>query len=287
MMSSRSTASYDSSFLGRKAKDEQGGLTVLNRTILGLLFLVLFGGLAMAKTETVYIPQIGYGDGFETTFSFMNFSATTNRVEIRAFSPEGDPAELLRRAGSPFEDESAAAVIGVEVAGFGSAVAQTLSDSFQLGYAEIDSDFDEDFGIELVFRRFSGSRLITSTSILPLPASTAFSFLAFSDSFARTGLALVNPKENESEAEVTMLLYDNLGLLRGTAEVTLQSGHRFSQFIDESTPAADLFPEIAGEEFSGTIEVRSDVPVAVAILRTEGAEFLFTTQTVQQARDVD
>jgi hypothetical protein len=244
--------------------------------------------MGLAETETVYIPQIGYGDGFETTFSFMNFSATTNRVEIRAFGPDGNPAELLLRNGSPFEGESAAEVIGVEVAGFGSAVAETFSDSFQVGYAEIESDFDEGFGLELVFRRFGANdRLITSTSILPQPTSTAFSFLAFSDSFARTGVALVNPAANGSAAEVTMLLYDSFGNLLDTAEVTVQSGHRFSQFIDESTPAADLFPEIAAEEFSGTIEVRSDVPVAVTIIRTEGAEFLFTTQTVQQARDVD
>jgi hypothetical protein len=263
---------------------------VLIRVIYGILILTLCGGLGFAETETVYIPQIGYGDGFETTFSFMNFSATTNRVEIRAFDPEGAPAELLRKDGSPIGGNTSASpaeVIGVEVAGFGSAVAETLSDSFQVGYAEIDSDLGEDFGLELVFRRFDGDDLITSTSILPQPTSTAFSFLAFSDSFARTGVALVNPAANGSEANVTMILYDNFGNLRGTAEVTLQSGHRFSQFIDESTQAADLFPEIAGEEFSGTVEVRSDVPVAVTIIRTEGAQFLFTTQTVQEARNVD
>ena len=261
---------------------------MLIRIIYAILVLTFFCGLGLAETETVYVPQIGFGDGFETTFSFMNFSATTNRVEIRAFDPEGVPAELLLRRGSPFEDESAAEVVGVEVAGFGSAIAETFSDSFQVGYAEIESDFGEDFGLELVFRRFGANdRLITSTSILPQPTSTAFSFLAYSDSFARTGVALVNPAANNAAATVNMILYDSLGDLVGTAEVVLQSGHRFSQFIDESTPAADLFPEIASEDFSGTIEVRSDIPVAVTIIRTEGAEFLFTTQTVQQARAVD
>jgi len=245
-------------------------------------------GLCLAETETVYIPQIGYGDGFEPTFSFMNLSSTTNRVEIRAFDPQGAPAKLLLRGGSPFEDASAVEVVGVEVAGFGSATAETFSDGFQVGYAEIESDFGEDFGLELVFRRFgANNRLITSTSILPQPTSQAFSFLAFSDLFARTGVALVNPADNETAANVTMELYDSLGNLRGTASVVLQAGHRFSQFIDEATPAADLFPEIAAEQFSGTIEVRSDVPVAVTIIRTEGTEFLFTTQTVQQARKVD
>jgi hypothetical protein len=260
---------------------------VLIRIIFGILILTLCNGLGLAETETVYIPQIGYGDGFETTFSFINSSATTSRVEIRAFDAEGAPAKLLRKGGSPFEDTVAAEEIGVEIAGFGSATAETFSDSFQVGYAEVDLNFGEGFGLELVFRRFDGSRLITSTSILPQPTSKAFSFLAFSDSFARTGVALVNPAANDTAAEVTMTLFDNLGNLRGTAEVTLQSGHRFSQFIDEATPAADLFPEIAAEEFSGTIEVRSHVPVAVTIIRTEGAEFLFTTQTVQQARNVN
>jgi hypothetical protein len=261
---------------------------VLKKIVYNTLVFTLLTGLGLAANNTVYIPQIGFGEGLETTFTFLNFSATTNRLEIRAYDSDGNEVDLLYRPGSPFEDEIAVDTLGVEVAGFGSAEAVTFSDVFSVGYAEIESDLSEPFGVEVVFRRVSPTgALLTSTSILPQPLSKAFSFLAFSDSFARTGVALVNPADNAQSANVTLTLLDRFGGEKGKAVVVLSPGAKFSQFIDEASAQAVLFPELQQEQFSGTIEVRADVPVAVAILRTEGPQFFFTTQTVQQPRNTD
>lgn len=254
-----------------------------------LLILSLFFGPGMAQGTTILVPQIGDGSGFMTEFNFVNFSSTTNRVEVRAYDNNGAPLSILSSQASPFEGQQAVDVRGMEIAGFGSAQLQTFSenrDQVKIGYAEITSTFDEPFGVEAVFRRMSPvGALITSASVLPQPLTREFSFLAFSNSFARTGIALVNPQE-EGEIVVTLTLLDRFGTIVGEKTVTLPPRGKIVQFIDESTAAADLFPELAGQSFSGTMEVRASAPVAVTLIKTEGPQFFFTTQTLQAARDI-
>lgn len=244
----------------------------------------------MAQGATVIVPQIGDGSGFMTEFNFVNFSATTNRVEVRAYDNDGNPWSVLSSQASPFEGQQAVDVRGVEIAGFGSSQLQSFSenrDQVKVGYAEITSDFDEPFGVEAVFRRMSpAGALVTSASVLPQPLTREFSFLAFANSFARTGIALVNA-DAENQVDVTLKLLDRFGTVVGEKTLSLAPRAKIVQFIDESTVAADLFPELASQDFSGTMEGRATGPIGVTLIKTEGPQFFFTTQTLQAARDLE
>jgi hypothetical protein len=261
------------------------------RLIYILSVLLFFVGAGFGQSDTVYIPQVGHGQGFETTLTFMNGSVTTNRVAIRTYDGNGDPVNLLLQKKSPIgdptdPDEMAVDSKGIELAGLGTVEVMSLNDNpsgLTLGYAEIEADWGENFSVEAVFRRFQGNILETTTSVLPFPATKAVSFFAFANSFARTGVAILNPAENEEAAEVEFMVYDNLGTLYDTATLDLAEGEKIAQFLDE----AGLFPDLAGGDFTGSCEVRSNVPVALTVIKQEGSQGFFTTQTQQPARNVD
>lgn len=254
-----------------------------NRLFLFLLFAVLLSGTALGQADT-HVAQVGTGQGFETSFNFMNLSSTTSRVSVQVFDNSGDPLPILSLDPGPFGDPFGAAETGLEIAGLGSASLATFPDPDVLvGYAVVQVDQGA-VGFEVVFRRFDGSGvLVTTTSVLPEPLTQAFSFVAFSNSFANSGIALLNPVENGVTANLEVEIYNNQGNLIGIRGVALPPGEKIARFINED----ELFPELAGQQFTGSVEVRSDLPVAVTIIKLEGNQGFFTTQTVQPAREIE
>ena len=262
------------------------------RIIPKLLIPLLFFGAALAQVEVevIYIPQVGHGGGLETVFNFMNGSNMLNRVTLETYDNAGEPANLLLRRESPFEEEAAVDSLGLEVSGLGTTAAVSSnedSNQVDVGYALIYSDWGEDFGVEVVFQQFNSQGSLTATTaIIPLPPTDAFSFVAFSNSFAKTGIALLIPPDAEEDAEVTLTLFDNTGTWLGDAVVELGPGEKIAQFLNEE----GLFPdELADGEFTGSCEVRSPNPVAVTILKQSGSSSnpLLSTQTVQDPRVID
>jgi len=237
-----------------------------------------------AEDDIVYVPQVAHGQGLETTFVFMNLSATTNRLEIKAFDSDGLAVELLRDPGSALVPPSTSTVLGVEVPGYGVSEAVTLTASAQdlkVGYAEVSSDFNEPFGVEAVFKTYSGNTLDTASSVLPVDPANSFSFIAYADGVNRTGIALLNPAENGVASDVTMTLLNDNGDEVDELVVPLESGAKTTLFIDELF--SDYF-STAGA-FLGSVEVDSTQPVTATILKFEG-EFM-TTQTIQPSRGME
>lgn len=256
-----------------------------------LIPLLLFGAaLAQEKEEVVYIPQVGHGGGLETVFNFMNGSDMLNRITVQTFDNAGDPANLLLRKESPFEEEAAVDSLGLEVSGLGTTVAVSANEDpnqVDVGYALIYSDWGENFGVEVVFQQAnSQGRLTATTAIIPLPPTDGFSFVVFSNSAAKTGIAILNPPGAEEDAKVTLSLFDNVGTWQGDAQISLGPGEKIAQFLNEE----GLFPdELASGDFTGSCEVRSANPVAVTILKqsSTGSTPLLSTQTVQQPRVIN
>ena len=190
----------------------------------------------LAGGDIVYIPQVAHGQGLETTFVFMNLSATTNRLEIRAFDSNGLPVELVKDPGSALVPPSTSTVLGVEVAGYGVSEAVSLTASaqtLQVGYAEVSSDFGQPFGVEAVFKTYAGTALATASSVLPVDPAGSFSFIAYADGWNRTGIALLNPAENGVAADVTMILLNHFGDVADEMVVPLGAGVKTTLFIDE------------------------------------------------------
>jgi hypothetical protein len=251
-----------------------------------LLVFAIFIGVGMAQGQTVFVPQIAFGNGIETEFIIINNSEDMNRVLVKAYDDSGDPVNLLLADASPFSPRTAVDQLGVEMAGKGVANMFTFSetpDQTTIGYAEIVSDFDAPFGVEVAFRTFdsTGSTLLGTTSVLPQPLTQEFSIIAYNNSFASTGFALLNPPSNSGPATVTLTLYDHFGVMVDKSEVVLEVGQKLAKFLSEEP----FFPgTLAGEDdFVGSVEVSSDVPVSVTVIKLEDGSF-FTTQTVQPSR---
>lgn len=251
--------------------------------LIRLFILTFFVSVGFCGDQSLFIPQIGHGAGLQTTFNFMNLSPTTNRIEVRTFDDLGNPVPLLAQRATPFGPAESRAALGIELAGFGSGILESLNSNpaqIQVGYAEISADAP--FGVEVVFRSFSGAgTLLSSTTVLPQAVTDSFSFIGFSDSFSRSGLALLNPGSNSAGAIIQLDVFNRFGELVASQIVELAPGEKLPRFIDE----AEFFPELAGQPFLGTIEVRSNLPVAVTIIKLEGQGF-FTTQVLQPPRQI-
>jgi len=79
-----------------------------------------------------------------------------------------------------------------------------------------------------------------------------------------SGIAAVNVGDSEAEADI--LLYDQNGDLVdiNRSLLDLPAGGHTAGFL------SSIFSTVQGEDFSGTIRIVSDVPIAVVIMRTAG-----------------
>jgi hypothetical protein len=146
------------------------------------------------------------------------------------------------------------------------------------------SDFDAPFGVEVAFRTFdsTGETLLTTTSVLPQPLTDEFSIVAYNNSFASSGFALLNPPSNSGSATVELTLYDHFGMMVAETEVVLEAGEKLARFLNEDPFFKDA---LAGEDdFIGSVDVSSDVPVSVTVIKLEDGGRFFTTQTIQPGR---
>ena len=241
--------------------------------------LLVSGGLAVAQElpdeeQTLYIPHVVHGGGLETEFNMINLSESNRRVEIRTFGADGNPANLLRREASA----SATSARGAELAPLGVASIFSFSSSpseVATGWAEITTTGS--VALEVVFSARGPEGLLTSTSVLPTEASTAFWVIAFATQTIQTGLALLNPPSNAQTATVTVELVGSLGDVYSSVELSVHPGQTIPpQYVGE------LFPEVQDQEFFGSLDISSSQPVVAMPVRVEGVHF--TTQLVHPAR---
>ena len=233
-------------------------------------------GTGQAQDQTIHIAQIAHGSGFESTLNIVNLFNAEATVQIETFDSSGQPLDLLQQEGA----SAAVSDLSIAVPGLGTrsvATANADPGRVDVGYAVISSS--QPVGVEAAFRTVAGGRVLTTASVLPEPPSSGFSLLAFAGSSQRTGLAILNPAGNGAPAQVTAALRDAEGMLVNTASTTLAAGAKIATFIDENP----FFPQLAGTDFSGSLDVRASVPVVATVLKIEGGSFL-TTQTIQPVR---
>ena len=245
-----------------------------------ILILSIFCGAVLAQDQTVYVAQVGHGDGFETTLSFVGLTNTTTNVLIETFDEDGDPIALLDRPSFTSQfgvpGGGPASSYGIEVSAKGTREVRSLNENeaeLQVGYAKITSD--SAVGVEVVFRNFANGVRVTTTSVLPESPTVAFSILAY----GQTGLALLNPPDNGGTAEVTATLFDGAGRMVDETTIPLDAGSKKVAFLyEEPFFSRELVPD----EFFGSIDINSTQPVVPVVIKIEDRALV--TQTVQPAR---
>lgn len=236
----------------------------------------MFLATGWAQDQTTHIAQIAHGSGFESNLNIVNLFNADATVQISTFDADGRPLDLLQQEG----DSAAVSTLSIPLSGLGTrSIGTGNADANQVdaGYAVIRSSLP--VGVEGTFRTVEQGRVLTTATVLPQPPSSGFSLLAFAGSSERTGLAILNPAGNGAPAQVTATLRDGEGMLVDRASTRLESGERIARFIDEDP----FFPQLSGEDFSGSLDVRANVPVVAIVLKIEGGSFL-TTQTIQPVR---
>ncbi len=252
-----------------------------------------------------FSPQFGHGTPpgsnllLTTEVYVLNLEAEeVSEFRIDTFDPEGNPLRALR--GGSASSPQAVSVLTGEIPAGGAVRISSASDPGQVpqGWAVLRSN---DFVVlEVVFNIFDATtgELLTSTNVAIFPIITAVSFFVFNETRdgpldhtpsgvvrrVRSGVALVNPifipgVTEGTRAVASLFALDRSGVIIGETEVVLDPGQRVSMFVDE-------FVDDLPDDFTGTLELRSDdpldiensIPIGVLPLRQENV--ILTTQAL-------
>ncbi len=201
----------------------------------------LNGQSALTTASTVYAPQYVSGRGWSTTFSILNLSPRSGRLNFKLFKDDG--TQLSPYTSSFFIGKGEKCYIS-DPWFFLSA-----GEDFVQGYVEITSD-----GLGLAGSVTFGDPERTSfASALPLvsiPSTSLVFGQVASDSDYWTGIALVN--KGDEDVTATIEVFDRQGTIIASKQENIPRRLRKSQLLTQ------YFPSLAGREIhSGYIKVTS------------------------------
>jgi hypothetical protein len=143
-------------------------------------------------------------------------------------------------------------------------------DPVKAGYAVITPTSTATKGL-VVFETFGERHGTVSTQAGVLPSDMtdhAMLFVSTNGRLARNlGVAIANP--GKTDAKVVLTLRDDTGATVATKPFTIKTLTQEAKFV---TQLFDTHPTIA-HDFTGTLDVTSDVPVAIVGLRFHGENF--------------
>ncbi len=219
-------------------------------------------GVGNVCEPAFWLPQFGHGSGgglsFSSEINMINLSTSTAQAQIESFSNSGDPIQLFRGPGG-----NAVQQLNRQIPLMGTSTVQSQNqdpNQITLGWVRI---FSEDaLGVGAVFRIFQGANLQTAAAVLPRPLTSSASFAARFGGGIRTGLAVLNPLVNRNPTNVWLTVFDDNGNEIADTVIPLEAGQKEASFLDE---LVSNLPE-----FSGSVELKSDFPVAVLPLQQQG-----------------
>ncbi len=175
-----------------------------------------------------------------------------------SFSDSGDPIRLLRGS-----DGSAAQQLNEQTPFMGTSTLESQNEEpnqITLGWVRILTEIS--LGAGAIFRIFQWNNLQTAAAVLPRPLTSSASFAAKFSGAVRTGLAVLNPLVNRNPTNVWLTLFDEGGNQIADTVIPLEAGQKESAFLDKM---------ISGlQDFNGSVQLKSDFPVAVLPLQQEG-----------------
>jgi len=145
-----------------------------------------------------------------------------------------------------------------------------LNGRIQVGYAVVTPGTGPAAGM-VVFETFGENRGFETTQAAVLPSEMTTHAIMFVNASGRLsrnlGVAMANP--GIKEANVTMTLRDEEGNTLATETVVLKAHYQSSRFVTELFADHPSVPR----DLTGTVEIVSDVPVAMTGLRFRGVNF--------------
>lgn len=210
----------------------------------------------------VYLAQIGDGPipgtGTLTTgIVVSNLSASTATATLRFLDEEGNPLSLDAGDGSNDTVE-----ITIEPFSSRSLETEGTTDPFTAGYAVIESNVPVEG--TAIFRVNSPAGVVTEAGVGSAQARSKVvgAVQKFQAANFDSGIAVVNTSDSESNGRIE--LYDEEGKLVNTDNnlLDLAPGQHVARFLPQ------IFSALEGGDFTGTLLITSDQPIATVILRT-------------------
>ena len=207
-----------------------------------------------------YLAQVGDAkDLLQTILVISNLTNSTAKGELRLFDSDGAPMPLKL-------GQETNSVFSFSLPAFSSKnlSTQAVSDPVKVGYAEIESDVPVEG--TAIFRLISGATTLAEAGVgssVPRPFVVGVVQKVAAKGFD-TGVAAVNTTGEAVDAKVK--LYNEAGNLVATNDSDLDlgpHGHK-ARFLSQ------LFPQYAESDFTGTMVVTSDKPMALVMIRTLG-----------------
>jgi hypothetical protein len=212
---------------------------------------------------STYLAQIADGPipnfgAFQTTIIVTNASTSTASGELALFDSNGMPLAL------DFGDGKKSTFnLVVPPSSSVTLVSSGTASPVGVGYARIETNVPVDG--TAVFRLTSPAGAIVSEAGVGSDDGRADVLGAVeklvADNFD-SGIAAVNVGDSAADADI--LLYDQDGELldQNRSLLDLPAGGHTSAFL------SGIFPALQNEDFSGTVRIVSDVPLALVIMRT-------------------
>lgn len=205
-----------------------------------------------------YLAQVGDGVfeelTFRTTIVISNLSSSTAQVTMNLFNDDGDPLVLDL-------DGNAASTFNANLQPFAAATFESQApDGVVVGYACIDSNVPVEG--TAIFQLFDTGNLFSEGGVGSGEGdfSAVAAVIKEQGNGLNSGLSLANTSGQAVDVNVTRINAN--GQTQGTTVVSLPAfGHR-SRFVDE------LFEDLMNQDFQGSLIIRAEQPIAVAVLRT-------------------
>lgn len=216
-----------------------------------------------------YLAQVGDGPpgagSLQTTVVVSNLTNSTANGELAFFDQEGQPMQLLVNGsmGSSF-DFSLDRFSGKSFATSGT------SPNVKVGWAKITSNVPVGGTAVFGIRRADGT--VETEAGVGTSGGSSYSVGAVLKTVAGnfdSGIAVVNVSDQGASARISA--YDQNGELVAVNDqllANLPPGHHVARFLSQ------IFNELSGQNFDGTIQISGNVPLAAVILRTARGKVL-------------
>jgi len=209
---------------------------------------------------STYLAQVGDAKGLlQTILVISNLTNSTAKGELRLFDSQGAPMSVK------LGDETNS-VFPFSLPPFSSKnlPTQAVSDPPKVGYAEIESNVPVEG--TAIFRLISGDTTLAEAGVgssVPRPFVVGVVQKVAAKGFD-TGVAAVNTTGQAVDARIK--LYNEAGNLVATNDTDMDLGpHRHTAMF-----LSQLFPQYAESDFTGTLVITADKPMAMVMIRTLG-----------------
>lgn len=218
-----------------------------------------FGQSPLGRTSLMSQPKWPL-----TTWLFFTNLSAGESVDVTLTLTADEGESFPRLIYSPGPIAAPGSHVSFRLAPLGVRAIRTSNGPYRIvGWGRVEASGEIGVLATLQYLVSGTSQVVTSPSLIPESPTRAFSTIAWlRQDDASTGIALLNPSENEM-AEVRVYLFLTDGTSFDSRTIRLEPLGEIAQFLDQEGLFTDL------EWFAGTAEVSSNLPIAATVIRVD------------------